>query len=111
MLAARREGPLKTLRDEIVRELEEMKMKKIKLRLLGTRTFWWLLPPRRRIQPIQPINPINPIILSLKLLQLLRPEEAAAGLPAGESSLLGPQNEPSRLLVLSLTQWCVNPYP
>jgi hypothetical protein len=73
---------------------QEMKMKKIKLRLLGTRTFWWLLPPRRRIQPIQPINPINPIILSLKLLQLLRPEEAAAGLPAGESSLLGPQNEP-----------------
>jgi hypothetical protein len=67
---------------------QEMKMKKIKLRLLGMRMFWWLLPPRRRIQPI---NPINPIILSLKLL---RPDEAAAGLPAGESSLLGPQNEP-----------------
>jgi hypothetical protein len=67
---------------------QEMKMKKIKLRLLGTRMFWWLLPPRRRIQSIQSI------ILSLKLLQLLRPEEAAAGLPAGESSLLGPQNEP-----------------
>jgi hypothetical protein len=87
---------------------QEMKMKKIKLKLLETRTFWWLLPLRRLIQPIQSIIPI---ILSLKLLQPLRLDEAAAGLPAEESSLLGPQNEPSRLLVLSLTQWCVNPYP
>jgi hypothetical protein len=66
----------------------ETKMMKNELKLPGMRMFWWLLPPRRRIQSIQSI------ILSLKLLQLLRPEEAAAGLPAGESSLLGPQNEP-----------------
>jgi hypothetical protein len=66
----------------------ETKMMKNELKLPGMRMFWWLLPPRRRIQSIQSI------ILSLKPRQPLRPEEVAAGLPAGESSLLGPQNEP-----------------
>jgi hypothetical protein len=69
----------------------ETKMMKNELKLPGMRMFWWLLPPRRRIQSIQSSQSS---ILSLKLRQPLRPEEAAAGLPAGESSLLGPQNEP-----------------
>jgi hypothetical protein len=75
----------------------ETKMMKNELKLPGMRMFWWLLPPRRRIQSIQSSQSSilsTPISLSLKPRQPLRPEEAAAGLPAGESSLLGPQNEP-----------------
>jgi hypothetical protein len=48
----------------------EMKMMKNELKLPGMRMFWWLLPPRRPIQPIQPSQSSilsTPINLSLQL--------------------------------------------
>jgi hypothetical protein len=45
-------------------------MMKNELKLPGMRMFWWLLPPRRPIQPIQPSQSSilsTPINLSLQL--------------------------------------------